>query len=186
MSEASFSLQDHDMITELYPYPKGNSNYDGKGYYHHLNNEQSAALTYLQRYAIDNRIDMSLLSSYALHPSLILLRYLRANNFDVDKSITIIQNNIEWRIKMNVPKILQLNPDQILGCSLNKLTQMYPHWHCGYDRIGRPVLYKQYGKFDATTLKSFTSLDSLRKYHIWEQVIFCIVIISLSYHYYYT
>ena len=35
----------------------------------------------------------------------------------------------------------------------------------------RPVLYKKYGKFDATLIKKLTggSFDNVIKYHIWEQ-----------------
>ena len=48
---------------------------------------------------------------------------------------------------------------------------MFPHWHSGYDKTGRPVLYKQYGKFDASTVKKLCggSFDNVVKYHIWEQ-----------------
>ena len=34
---------------------------------------------------------------------------------------------------------------------------------------GRPVLYKQYGKFDVSRLKTMTSMEAVMKYHIWEQ-----------------
>ena len=34
---------------------------------------------------------------------------------------------------------------------------------------GRPVLYKQYGKFDVTKLKKITTMEAVMKYHIWEQ-----------------
>lgn len=43
--------------------------------------------------------------------------------------------------------------------------------HCHYDKTGRPVLYKQYGKFDAAQLKALSggNFDNILKYHIWEQ-----------------
>lgn len=31
------------------------------------------------------------------------------------------------------------------------------------------MLYKQYGKFDVTKLKTITSMEAVMKYHIWEQ-----------------
>ena len=31
------------------------------------------------------------------------------------------------------------------------------------------MLYKQYGKFDVSKLKTITSMDAVMKYHIWEQ-----------------
>ena len=58
---------------------------------------------------------------------------------------------------MQVPLLLQQHtPEQLLGCAMDSVTSVFPHWHSGYDKTGRPVLYKQYGKFEATLLKKLT------------------------------
>ena len=93
----------------------------------------------------------------SLHPKLVLLRYLRANHFDVEKTMEHISCSLEWRHRMQVPHLLQQHtPEQLLGCAMEKVTNVFPHWHSGYDKTGRPVLYKQYGKFEATLLKKLT------------------------------
>lgn len=93
----------------------------------------------------------------SLHPKLVLLRYLRANHFDVEKTMEHISCSLEWRHRMQVPLLLQQHtPEQLLGCAMEKVTNVFPHWHSGYDKTGRPVLYKQYGKFEATLLKKLT------------------------------
>ncbi len=70
---------------------------------------------------------------------------------------------------MDVDGIVASKPEDILGCSLEALTAVFPHWHSGYDKTGRPVLYKQYGKFDAGKIKKMTTVADLMKYHVWEQ-----------------
>jgi hypothetical protein len=57
----------------------------------------------------------------------------------------------------------------MLSCNTDELLDVYPHWHYGYDRVGRPVLYKQYGRFEITKAKELTDLDTLVRYHVWEQ-----------------
>ena len=71
---------------------------------------------------------------------------------------------------MGVQDILACRPEEILGVSdLGEITCLFPHWHCGFDKLGRPVMYKQYGHFDCSKLLKVTSIDALMKYHVWEQ-----------------
>jgi len=102
-----------------------------------------------------------LLYMNSLHPKLVLLRYLRANHFDVDKTMEHITSSLEWRHRMQVSTILQQSPEQILDCAMEQVTDKFPHWHSGYDKTGRPVLYKQYGKFEATQLKKLTGMHEI-------------------------
>ena len=111
-----------------------------------------------------------------------------------------MRKNISWRKEHGVDRILENKPEEILGCSMEALTEVFPHWQLGTDKTGRsglycivlycmcvvsavvrhpnraalflrPVLYKKYGKFDATLIKKLTggSFDNVIKYHIWEQ-----------------
>ena len=89
---------------------------------------------------------------------------------------------------MHVCSIVDQSPEEILGCKMSELTAVFPHWQVtimtvlyfltfdrktnyayqtGYDKTGRPVLYKQYGKFDATTVKKLTggTFDNVIRYH---------------------
>lgn len=152
-----------------YGYPKGTLGAVKDGYFHRLTESQSIAFLAVQQWAIDNSIDLSILSKYALHPALTLLRYLRANQFDVGKTIDHLKRNCNWRKKFRVDEIFSDEPDSALGCPLSKLTAIFPHWHEGYDLSGRPVLYKQYTTFDAAAIQRIANLDSIIKYHVWEQ-----------------
>ena len=112
-----------------------------------------------------------------MHPSLTLLRYLRANQFNYEKTIEHIQRNIAWRKDYNVDELMKLDPEIILGCKLEDLTAFYPHWQSGLDKTGRPVIYKQYGKFDASKVKKLVggTFDNVIKYHVWEQEVCSII-----------
>ena len=60
---------------------------------------------------------------------------------------------------------------QLVGAPLQEVMKHIAHWHCGYDKTGRPVLYKQYSQLDATALKRIVPYERFLNYHMWEQVI---------------
>jgi CRAL/TRIO domain len=154
---------------DLYYYPTGTPGSEQHGFYRRLTSEQQEALKAIQKWAVGTDVNIANLGVHTLHPTLTLLRYLRANNFDIEKTTEHIARNIAWRAEHGVDELIKKRPEDILGCSLESLTQYFPHWHCGYDRVGRPVLYKQYGKFEVSKIKSITTVDNIMKYHIWEQ-----------------
>jgi hypothetical protein len=98
---------------------------------------------------------------------LLFLRYLRANSFDLSKTKAHILSNIEWRKTMKIDQIISFSPDQILGRPIEQLTEVFPHWQMGFDRTGRPVLYKRYGPFDAARIKKMFggNFDRIVRYH---------------------
>eukprot|EP01035_Chromulina_nebulosa_P018124 gene18124-23778_t len=140
-------------------------------FYHHLSAEGLKALHTAQKWVKDHQIDLQLLSKFSLHPDLILLRYIRANNGHVDKAIAHMERNIKWRHEINVDGILSKYPNDNLGCHLSNLIKYLPHWQSGFDKTGRPVLYKQYRDFDASAIKKLTPFENVIKYHVWEQEI---------------
>lgn len=156
---------------EGFPYPEGTPGFmnSSGGYYHCLNDKQKDSLESLKQMVAKENYNLFDLNPYCLDSSLTLLRYLRANKFDTKKSFAQIKQNVQWRETNKVNELAAMNPDSILGCPMANVTKYFPHWHCGYDKTGRPVLYKQYSKFDCTKLKEFTTLDKLIQYQIWEQ-----------------
>jgi hypothetical protein len=144
--------------------------YDREGYLGCLTEVQAVALETLQNWVIDERVDLSDLALNSLHPRLTLLRYLRANKFCVEKAIEKIESNLKWRSEMKVKELINLRPDEILGCEMSDLVEFFPHWQSGTDKHGRPVLYKQYNNhFDASKILKLSSTEAITRYHIWEQ-----------------
>ena len=155
------------------PYPPSTPGAENKAgtFWPNLSSQTAVALSEVEKWFYENNLQIADLALEFVDPKLILLRYLRANNLDVKKTIAHIEKNIQWRKEMNVLEIMKMTPEQILGCDMPALTKVFPHWHFGFDKTGRPVIYKQYGKFDASHVKTLTggSYDNVVKYHIWEQ-----------------
>lgn len=173
------SLSDHEIDIEapmprlpptMLKYSLNSPYYDQPGFLGCLSQDQTTALESLQKWIVDERIDISDLALNTLHPKLTLLRYLRANKFSVEKAIEKMKLNIEWRSKMRVKDLIALTPAEILGCDMSELVEYFPHWQSGFDKHGRPVLYKQYNNhFDAAKILKLSSTEAITKYHIWEQ-----------------
>jgi hypothetical protein len=153
----------------LLSYEPSSPYYGREGYHGSLTPTQQALLEEVQRFVLDEAIDLSDLALNALFPQLTLLRYLRANKFDVEKTTTQIQKNVAWRREHKVKELIGKTPEEILGCHMDALIAVFPHWQCGFDVDGRPVMYKEYSKkFQVEKLLKITTLDAIKMYHIWE------------------
>lgn len=77
-------MEDETESIYLYPPHTPGSDLDTCIHYlHKLNESSKETLKTVQRWVIDNQIDVSALNKSSLHPTLTLLRYLRANGFQV-------------------------------------------------------------------------------------------------------
>lgn len=91
---------------DLVFYPPGTAGSINEGYYHRLNEDQKEALVRTQKWVENQKIDMALLSTHTLHPTLLQLRYLRANGFDSTAAIAHMKTNIDWRIENKVDELV--------------------------------------------------------------------------------
>ena len=166
-------LNEIDYRTYYYPENTPGSSNTGK-YFHQLSEASQTALTAVERWVYQDNINLNNLGTNDLHHQLLILRYLRANQFNVSKTISHIEKNIEWRKSIDIDTLIKQKPEKILGCTLEDLTSVFPHWHSGYDKTGRPVLFKQYGKFEAGQIKKLVggkNFDAVVQYHIWLSLI---------------
>ena len=107
--------------TELYSYPPNTAGSEKEGYFRRLNADQRSALSTVQKWAAGTT-ELGVLSSHTLHTTLLLLRYLRANNFDSDLAIAHLEASIKWRSDLNVDDLVRLKafyffPASIQLCS---------------------------------------------------------------------
>jgi hypothetical protein len=160
-------------MSTIFPYPEGTPYRENKAgtYWPALNPNAQKAFDYIQEWLQKNNIDLKELSLFDVDQRLTVLRYLRANKFDTKKTCAHVEKNIQWRKTMKVTELITMRPEAILGFSLERFTAVFPHWHYGFDKTGRPVLYKQYGKFDASKIKKLSggNFDRVIQYHVWEQ-----------------
>lgn len=150
-----------------------------------LNVEQRESLLALQHWVIENSLDLRLFYTFYIHPALPLLAYLRYNDFDIDTSISQILGNVKRRELDDIGGYHLRSPESILNCSAPQLSafrQIYPQWHCSFNRSGQPVVYKQLARFVVADLLSLvntgalptsriTARQRLINMHLWEHEI---------------
>lgn len=170
-SESSIASDNVDVLS--FKYPEGTIGSDVKAnhgrYYHTLSPENEEALAAVNTFMDSHKIEIKSLGNYGLHQDLTLLRYLRANNMDVDKTIEHIKRNIEYRKEHNVSEVFNSTPNELLGAKLSDVLEYLVHWQYSFDKTGRPIVYRQYGKIDASKIKKIAGFENVMKYHIWEQ-----------------
>ncbi|KAA0041882.1 patellin-3-like [Cucumis melo var. makuwa] len=90
----------------------------------------------------------------------ILLKFLRARDFKVKESLTMLKNTIQWRKDFKIEELLE----EDLGSDLEKVVFMH-----GSDKEGHPVCYNVYGEFQSRELyqKTFSDEEKREKFLRW-------------------
>eukprot|EP00298_Acanthocystis_sp_HF-20_P016359 c21458_g3_i1.p1 GENE.c21458_g3_i1~~c21458_g3_i1.p1 ORF type:complete len:293 (-),score=101.58 c21458_g3_i1:59-937(-) len=100
----------------------------------------------------------------------ILLRFLRARNFNLQQALKMINDNVKWRKENNIMTITEESPSNIYKCDSQKIAAILPALHPGFDKQGRPVLFKKMGaNCVIDTLLEETTVENLIRYHWWSQ-----------------
>lgn len=84
----------------------------------------------------------------------ILLKFLRARDFDVEDAYVMLSNTIKWRRDFKVDEFFK----EDLGDDLEKVVFMH-----GHDKEGHPVCYNVYGEFQNKELYIKTFGDEERR-----------------------
>jgi len=75
-----------------------------------------------------------------------------------------------WREETKVNELRNKTPEEILGLpNLDLLNKYLPGWIQGFDKQGRPVLFKRFGRCDVAAMLQHTTLDKLLMHHVWTQ-----------------
>ena len=128
-----------------------------------LSESQQAMLDYFRNWIKEESI-----TDHPQYDDYYLLRFLRARQFDWEKTKLMFTNFLEWRKTMEVDNILNVRNSMTQNIfktfkfdEAEKVKEIYPHGYHGIDKQGRPIYIERLGNLNLDTLMSLMTEERL-------------------------
>ncbi len=91
----------------------------------------------------------------------VLIRYLRARKYDLNKSYQMILNTLKWQKEIYLDQIFKYEFPE-----LPQVKKFYPHGFHKVDKIGRPIYFEISGNLEVDEMFKITQADRMLRYKI--------------------
>ncbi|ORX75906.1 hypothetical protein BCR32DRAFT_284756 [Anaeromyces robustus] len=98
------------------------------------------------------------------HNDYLLLRFLRARNFDLTKTYEMFSNCEKWRKEIKIKELCKNFefPEE------EEVHKLYPRFYHKVDKYGRPIYIEQLGPLDLKKLFNVTTEEKMINHHVYE------------------
>ena len=102
----------------------------------------------------------------------LLARFLKARGGDQTKALLMLKDDLEWREKNSVHLVRTFSSREVLEVDKfpngkQKHDEIFRHGFLGYDKVGRPIIYKWYNKNYIIPFAEGLDAEVLARYNTW-------------------
>ncbi len=153
------------------PYHPLNTLATHEGYYGNLTEYQQSKLDRMNALLDESKLDYK---KYLQAPGEtrdhMMLRFLRARKFKTTAAWDMFVADFKWREERDVIALRDRTDVDVLGLKdMTVMTKYLPSWYQGFDKEGRPIIFKRFGNCNVAEICKETTVEKMLDHHIWQQ-----------------